>query len=82
MAGTHNVDTLEMEVQYLAEEFNPLDLGISTLHLFPDMRNPNEVDIKYLTEKLQLVQSTMRKKGLYIEHLFRKIRPFVEKKAR
>lgn len=82
VAGTHNVDTLEMEVQYLAEEFNPLDLGISTLHLFPDMRNPNEVDIKYLTEKLQLVQSTMRKKGLYIEHLFRKIRPFVEKKAR
>ncbi len=67
---------------YLADKFAPLDIGISTLHLFPDSKNPNEVDIGRLTKKLQSVQMEMRKKGVYIEHLFRKIRPFVEKSRR
>lgn len=82
VAGTHNIDTLEEEVWYLADEFQPLDIGISTLHLFPDSENPNEVDTSMLTEKLQSVQTEMRQKGVYIEHLFRKIRPFVEKSQR
>ena len=82
VAGTHNIDRLEEEVWYLADELRPLDIGISTLHLFPHSKNPNEVDINRLTEKLQSVQMEMRKKGVYIEHLFRKIRPFVEKSRR
>ena len=82
VAGTHNIDSLEEDVWYLAEKFQPLDIGISTLHLFPDMKNPNEVDIKKLTNKLQSVQKKMREQGMYIEHLFRKIRPFVEKNIR
>lgn len=82
VAGTHNIDTLEEEVWYLADKFAPLDIGISTLHLFPDSKNPNEVDIGRLTKRLQSVQEKMRKEGVYIEHLFRKIRPFVEKSRR
>lgn len=82
VAGTHNIDSLEDEVEYLVERFKPLDIGISTLHLFKDAKNPNEVEMEKLTEKLQAVQKNMRNKGFYIEHLFRRIRPFVEKRIR
>lgn len=82
VAGTHNIETLEQDVMYLAEEYNPLDIGISTLHLFKDARNPNEVAMEKMSEKLHLVQLRMREKGVYIEHIFRKMRPFVEKSAR
>lgn len=82
VAGSHNIETLEQDVIYLVEKFNPLDMGISTLHLFKGEENPNEVMMERLSEKLQLVQIEMRKRGIYIEHIFRKMRPFVEKKVR
>lgn len=82
VAGTHNIETLDKDVMYLAENYKPLDLGISTLHLFKDERNPNEVSMGKMSEKLRLVQVQMREKGVYIEHIFRKMRPFVEKSTR
>lgn len=82
VAGTHNIETLEQDVLYLAEKFNPMDIGISTLHLFKDAKNPNEITMEKMTEKLHLVQVQMREKGVYIEHIFRKMRPFVEKSTR
>lgn len=82
VAGTHNINSLEDEVEYLVEKYKPLDIGISTLHLFKDAKNPNEVEMEELTKKLQVVQKNMRNQGFYIEHLFRRIRPFVEKKIR
>lgn len=82
VVGTHNIETLEQDVMYLAEELTPLDMGISTLHLFKDVANPNEVTMEVMSKKLHLVQQRMREKGLYIEHIFRKMRPFVEKSTR
>lgn len=82
VAGSHNIETLEQDVMYLAEKYKPLDMGISTLHLFKDERNPNEVSMKKLSEKLHSVQLLMRENGVYIEHIFRKMRPFVEKSTR
>ncbi len=82
VAGTHNIEMLERDVMHLTEEYNPLDIGISTLHLFKDERNPNEVPMEKMSEKLHLIQLQMREKGVYIEHIFRKMRPFVEKSTR
>ena len=82
VVGSHNIENLDEEVMYITEKFVPLDIGISTLHLFPNSLNPNEVDIKILSKNLENVYKTMREHGVYVEHLFRRIRPFVEQKAR
>ncbi|UCH96278.1 MAG: radical SAM protein [Candidatus Aminicenantes bacterium] len=80
--GTHNIDRLEECVRYIMNEIRPVDLGISTLHLFPDGGHPYEVPIESLTERMIEVFKLVRTKNFYVEHLFRRIRPFVEQKIR
>ena len=82
VAGTHNIRTLDEDISVLSEMLKPLDIGISTLHLFPDAPNPNDIPIEEISYKLRKVQSNMRERGLYIEHIFRRLRPFVEQSKR
>lgn len=82
VASKHNVPDLENCVQYLLQHFEPLDLGISTLHLFSNGKNPAEMPISELTDSLIRTFELTRNEGTYVEHLFRRVRPFVERQPR
>jgi radical SAM protein with 4Fe4S-binding SPASM domain len=80
--GSHNVDRLDEVVQYLNREFNPVDIGLSTLHFLPSGGNPALSGAQSTTASLIRVYEAARKHGLYVEHIMRRIRPFVEKTPR
>ncbi|MEK7812893.1 MAG: radical SAM protein, partial [Candidatus Desantisbacteria bacterium] len=80
--GRHNIPGLKAAVEYLINRFEPVDLGFSTLHLHQHGSNPAVVDIKLLTEEMIDTFRFIREKGVYAEHLFRRIRPFVEQQPR
>lgn len=80
--GTHNIDNLEENVEYIIDEFKPADIGLSTLHMQYSGVNPYDVDIEYVTDKMVNVFKLARNKKVYIEHLFRRIRPIIEHKVR
>lgn len=80
--GRHNIPGLKSVVEYLINRFEPIDLGFSTLHLYQHGNNPAVVDIKMLTEEMIDTFRFIREKGVYAEHLFRRIRPFVEQQIR
>jgi radical SAM protein with 4Fe4S-binding SPASM domain len=44
--------------------------------------NPAYVDMKLLTDEIISAFKFIRNKGIYVEHIFRRIRPFVEQKPR
>ncbi|MFH1961868.1 MAG: radical SAM protein [bacterium] len=80
--GRHNIPGLKEAVEYLINRFDPIDLGFSTLHLHQHGDNPAFVDIRLLTEEMIDTFRFIREKGVYAEHLFRRIRPFVEQQLR
>ncbi len=80
--GRHNIPGLKSAVEYLIDRFRPIDFGFSTLHLHQHGSNPADVDIRLLTEEMIDTFMFIREKGIYAEHLFRRIRPFVEQQIR
>ncbi|MFH1859429.1 MAG: radical SAM protein [bacterium] len=80
--GRHNIPGLKESVEYLINRFEPIDLGFSTLHLHQHGDNPASVDIEMLTNEMIDTFKFIREKGVYAEHLFRRIRPFVEQQLR
>ncbi|MBI4777811.1 radical SAM protein [Candidatus Desantisbacteria bacterium] len=80
--GRHNIPGLKGAVEYLINRFEPIDLGFSTLHLHQHGDNPASVDIELLTKEMIDTFKFVREKGIYAEHLFRRIRPFVEQQIR
>ncbi|MDI6781434.1 MAG: radical SAM protein [bacterium] len=80
--GKHNIPGLKPAVEYLINRFEPVDLGFSTLHLHQHGSNPAAVDIGLLTEEMIDTFRFIREKGIYAEHLFRRIRPFVQQQIR
>lgn len=82
VVGQHNVDTLEKDVEYVLDELKPIDIGLSTLHMLSNGKNPLDVDIEYLTERMIQIFQIARNRNIYVEHLFRRIRPIVEKLTR
>ncbi|PIP41675.1 hypothetical protein COZ71_03620 [Candidatus Desantisbacteria bacterium CG_4_8_14_3_um_filter_40_12] len=80
--GRHNIPGLKSAVEYLINRFEPVDLGFSTLHLHKNGENPAMVDVPLLTHEMIDTFKFIREKGVYAEHLFRRIRPFVEQQIR
>lgn len=80
--GRHNIPGLKSVVEYLINRFEPVDLGFSTLHLHENGGNPAMVDVELLTQEMIDTFKFIREKGVYAEHLFRRIRPFVEQQIR
>ena len=80
--GRHNVNVITDCVDFIMNEIGPVDLGISTLHLPLDGSNAYEVPMEELTYRMLDVFKIVRTRNFYVEHLFRRIRPFVEKKVR
>jgi radical SAM protein with 4Fe4S-binding SPASM domain len=80
--GKHNIPGLKDAVEYIIDRFEPVDLGFSTLHLHQRGMNPAYVDMKLLTDEIISAFKFIRNKGIYVEHIFRRIRPFVEQKPR
>ncbi|MBT9142445.1 MAG: Anaerobic sulfatase-maturating enzyme [Syntrophomonadaceae bacterium] len=82
VVGEHNVAYLPEAVDYLQDMFRPADIGLSTLHLFADGSNPAFVPMTTVTQALIETFRRTRQRSLYVEHIFRRVRPFVERLPR
>lgn len=82
VVGQHNVAILPDVVNFIYREFSPVSIGISTLHLLYDGRSPASIDTTELTNQMIRCFETCRNQGIYVEHLLRRIRPFVSKTPR
>jgi len=80
--GRHNVPGLARAVEQVIDLFQPLDLGLSTLHLFRGGTNPASVPTEKLARELIDTFELVRDRGVYAEHIFRRVRPFVERQPR
>ncbi len=78
----HNAYALEQTARFLLSELKPMDLGLSTLHLFAGGENPHDVPAELISEQLIRVFEFARSQGHYVEHIFRRVRPFVEQAPR
>ncbi len=82
VVSSHNISRLEECYQYLSDRFSPLDFGFSTLHLFDNGEHPEDPPIEITTKALLDVFSLSAARGDYCEHMFRKLRPIINKKPR
>ena len=80
--GSHNVNQLSSIINYFKDELDPVDIGLSTLHRQTSGGNIAFVCAEHLTEKLIVAYIAAREHGIYIEHMIRRIRPFVEQTPR
>lgn len=83
--GKHNIEQIEEIIKYFAGELSPVNLGLSTLHslLFVKAEdNPAFVPYQLVSKRLINAYKIARRYGLYIEHIARKVRPFIERKVR
>lgn len=80
--GTHNLDTLIKEMEYIIKYLKPHSLGINQLK-YPSYKT---TDSKYLPKPRKYVEVLFElykeaaKRGIFVEQIYRKISPFVEKK--
>lgn len=82
--GKHNIDSLEKNVTYLVEKYEPLEIGLNGyLHSMP-FSHPNSYEVtgEDVVRRITSLYEPMAKKGIFIEQFMRRIRPFVEEAPR
>lgn len=85
--AAHNIKTLGDVTEYFYQEFNPISVGLNPLHakMLGDVTeyefNPIEKEYSVSTEEVAEAMisayKVAREKGLYIEQIMRRVRPFV-----
>ena len=83
--ATHNVERLEEIIDFFIRELRPVNCGISSLHqlLSKDAEYESiSPSVSHVSKRLIEVYEKARKQGLYMEHIARIVRPFVEKRRR
>jgi radical SAM protein with 4Fe4S-binding SPASM domain len=79
--GSHNIDTLKTEVDYLLERFKPNDIGLNAfLHRCGNEPNPFQVNSEDAFEKFMEAFGVTKELGVYAEQPFRRLKPFVFRK--
>jgi len=81
-AGKHNIDNLVEEMIFIMKHFKPDSLGINPLKypshkttIFSHLTSP----VKYAQQLFELYREAT-KNGVFVEQIYRKIAPFVEKR--
>jgi uncharacterized protein len=80
--GRHVARDPEAVVEYFANELKPPTIGLDLLHLIEGMDNPAAVADEELCPAYIRAWLAARKHGLYVEHVVRRLRPFVEEQIR
>ncbi len=79
--GSHNIDNLKAEVEYLLDRFTPNDIGLNAfLHRCTDAINPFQVKSEEAFEQFMEAFGVTREHGVYAEQPFRRLKPFVFRK--
>ena len=85
--AAHNIKTLDEVTEYFYQKFNPISVGLNPLHKkkLGDASEYEDVPFvsKYSVESEDVAEAMIsaykvaRKKGLYIEQVMRRVRPFI-----
>lgn len=76
--GSHNVQTLPEEVEYLYETLKPKGISFNFLVDSPCQKNLLATPIEYATTQAIEGFKILREKGVYEDRMMRKIRPFIK----
>lgn len=85
--AAHNIKTLDKVTEYFVQKYNPISVGLNPLHK-KKLGDVSEYELdsfvsKYSVESEDVAKAMIsaykvaRKKGLYIEQIMRRIRPFI-----
>lgn len=74
----HNVEEC---IEHMTEEIKPKSIGLNLFHVLENQRIENDNTEQYYERYIQSFELA-RQKGLYIEHIMRRIRPLVTRKVR
>jgi len=80
--GTHTAQAINYTIRYFAEKLKPLTIGLDLLHLIQGTRNPADVAPDKLAEMYLMAWKEARNQGLFVEHIVRRLRPFLEEHIR
>ena len=75
--AAHNVDRLDDLVNYFCDNYNPFSIGFNPLHYPPPNRKSISVDYDTMADKMIAAYDTAAQRGVYIEQIMRRVRPFV-----
>lgn len=75
--ASHNINQLENIVDYFIEEFKPFSIGLNPLHYVPGNRESISVTEEQMALKMIDAYKHAREKGVYVEQIMRRVRPFV-----
>ena len=75
--ASHNINELENIVDYFIDEFNPFSIGLNPLHYVPGNRESISVTEEQMALKMIDAYKHAREKGIYVEQIMRRVRPYV-----
>lgn len=75
--ASHNINELEKVVDYFIEEFEPFSIGLNPLHYVPGNRESISVTEEQMALKMIDAYKHARDRGIYVEQIMRRVRPFV-----
>ncbi|KKM11833.1 hypothetical protein SY88_06500 [Clostridiales bacterium PH28_bin88] len=80
--GPHVAPNVSEVVTFLAREVQTPSIGLDLLHIIETPEERVEIPIELVVERYIEAFKVARKEGLYVEHIMRRIRPFVEESRR
>ena len=80
--GNHTASHVDEVMDYFVSDLKPLTIGLDLLHLIQGSRNPGSIPRDQLVAAYLRAWELARESGLYVEHVVRRIRPFVEGRIR
>lgn len=79
--STQFAERCEEAILYVAEELKPASIGLNLYHVIEQNRIEDDQTLDFISRYIDSWE-VARQKGLYIEHIMRRIRPLVQKRVR
>jgi len=80
--GNHVASNLKETMDYFINDLRPATIGLDLLHLIEGQSNPMDIPTDDLVPAYIRALDGARKGGLYVEHIVRRIRPFIQENIR